>query len=109
LNLSGRNALVTGVSRRAGIGYAIARRLREAGAAAFLQGWAPHDEAQQWGAEPGGTETVARELEAPFAEVDFADAAAPEELVAAARTSAPPCCWCASSPAVTTTPVREGE
>lgn len=84
MNLGGRNALVTGVSRRAGIGYAVARRLREAGAAVFLQGWTPHDEAQPWGAEPGGTEAVAGELDVPFAEVDFADAAAPEELVAAA-------------------------
>ena len=38
-----RNALVTGVSRRAGIGFAIARRLEEAGAHVFTQGWTPHD------------------------------------------------------------------
>lgn len=50
----------------------------------FVQGWAAHDAAQKWGAEPGGTEEVARELGAPFAEVDFADPAAPEHVVAAA-------------------------
>lgn len=80
MNMSGRNAFVTGVSRRAGIGYAIARRLLEAGASVFVQGWTEHDATQPWGSEPGGTEAVARELDVPFAEVDFADPAAPREV-----------------------------
>ena len=90
MSLGGRNALVTGVSRRAGIGYSIARRLLEAGAAVFVQGWTEHDAEQPWGAEPGGTEAVARELEAPFAEIDFADSAAPEGLVATAADALGP-------------------
>jgi 3-oxoacyl-[acyl-carrier protein] reductase len=90
VNLSGRNALVTGVSRRAGIGCAITRQLLEAGAAVFVQGWAQHDAAQPWGSEPGGTEGVARELAVPFAEVDFADPAVPEQLVAAAADAVGP-------------------
>src|SRR6266478_6104624 len=45
-----RNALVTGVGRREGIGFAIARRLEEAGAQVFTQGWTPHDAAQPSGA-----------------------------------------------------------
>jgi 3-oxoacyl-[acyl-carrier protein] reductase len=69
-------ALVTGVSRRAGIGYAIARRLEEAGAHVFTQGWTPHDAAQPWGADEGF---------APSLEADFADPAAPARVVAAAR------------------------
>jgi 3-oxoacyl-[acyl-carrier protein] reductase len=85
LSLTGRHALVTGVSRRAGIGYSIARLLLEAGASVFVQGWTEHDAEQPWGSEPGGTEGVARELGVPFAEVDFADPAAPREVVAAAR------------------------
>ena len=36
LPLRGRTALVTGVSRRAGIGYAVARRLAALGASLFL-------------------------------------------------------------------------
>jgi len=44
-------ALVTGVSRRAGIGFATARRLAAQGASVFLQHWAPHDEKQDWGAD----------------------------------------------------------
>jgi 3-oxoacyl-[acyl-carrier protein] reductase len=45
-----RNALVTGVSRRARIGFAISRRLQEDGSSVFVQGWTPHDAAQDWGA-----------------------------------------------------------
>jgi 3-oxoacyl-[acyl-carrier protein] reductase len=82
--LAGRNALVTGASRRAGIGYSIARDLHDAGAAVFIHGWTAHDADQGWGAEPGGTETVAGELAVPFLEADFADAAAPKHVVAAA-------------------------
>jgi 3-oxoacyl-[acyl-carrier protein] reductase len=90
VSLSGRNALVTGVSRRVGIGYAIARELREAGAGVFVQGWTQHDAGQPWGSEPGGTEAVAAELEVPFAELDFADPAAPDHLVAAAAEALGP-------------------
>src|SRR6202011_3319737 len=71
-----RNALVTGVSRRAGIGFAIARRLEEAGAHVFTQGWTPHDAMQPWGAD----ETVT-----PSVEADFADPAEPNRVVTAAR------------------------
>jgi 3-oxoacyl-[acyl-carrier protein] reductase len=90
MGLSGRNALVTGVSRRAGIGYSIARHLIEAGAAVFVQGWTPHDAAQPWGSEPGGTEAVAADLGVPFAEADFADPDAPEQVVAAAAEAVGP-------------------
>jgi 3-oxoacyl-[acyl-carrier protein] reductase len=73
-----RNALVTGVSRRAGIGFAIVRRLEAAGANVFTQGWTTHDAAQPWGAD----ETVA-----PSIEADFADPAAPARVVTAARNA----------------------
>ncbi len=46
LPLRGRVAVVTGVSRRAGIGYAIARRLAALGASLFLHQYAPHDRDQ---------------------------------------------------------------
>jgi 3-oxoacyl-[acyl-carrier protein] reductase len=88
--LEGRNALVTGVSRRAGIGYAIARRLLDEGASVFIHGWTPHDAAQPWGAEARGTETVAHELEVPFAEDDFADPEAPRRVVEAASAALGP-------------------
>jgi 3-oxoacyl-[acyl-carrier protein] reductase len=84
VDLGGRNALVTGVSRRLGIGFAVTRRLLERGASVLVQGWTPHDAAQPWGAEPGGTESVARELGVPFVEADFADPEAPARVVSAA-------------------------
>ena len=88
--MDGRHALVTGVSRRAGIGYAIVRRLLDLGAGVFIQGWTAHDAAQRWGAEPGGTETVAAELGVPFLEANFAAADAPGRVVAAAREALGP-------------------
>lgn len=52
LPLSGRTALVTGVGRSQGIGFAIARRLLMMGASVCCQHWTPHDVEQPWGAEP---------------------------------------------------------
>jgi 3-oxoacyl-[acyl-carrier protein] reductase len=60
--LAGRVAVVTGVSRRAGIGFAIARRLLFEGASVLAQSWSAHDAAQPWGADPLGVEAVIGEL-----------------------------------------------
>src|SRR6266404_903879 len=79
------NALVTGVSRRAGIGFAIVRRLQERGANVFVHGWTAHDARQVWGAEPDGLAGVAAELGTGWIEADFADGDAPARVVAAAR------------------------
>jgi 3-oxoacyl-[acyl-carrier protein] reductase len=104
LPLLGRAALVTGVSRRNGIGYAIARRLAALGASLFLQHYTPHDRSQPWGADPGGIQSVidgVAEVVATVgaegggtdgvdggsvadAELDLAGAGAPEQLVSAA-------------------------
>jgi 3-oxoacyl-[acyl-carrier protein] reductase len=94
LPLRGRVALVTGVSRRAGIGYAIARRLAALGASLFLHHYESHDRDQPWGADPGGVpavlEGVASALAAEGArvcdtELDLAEARAPEHLITAAK------------------------
>jgi 3-oxoacyl-[acyl-carrier protein] reductase len=50
-SLHGKTALVTGVSRRKGIGYAVACRLAEEGANVFIQHFAPHDAQQPWGGD----------------------------------------------------------
>jgi len=84
--LEGRVALVTGVSRRAGIGFAIARRLLGDGCSVFAQGWTPHDATQQWGADTGTSAALA-DLGGPaqYVEANFADPEAPSLVVASAR------------------------
>jgi 3-oxoacyl-[acyl-carrier protein] reductase len=74
--LAGRVALVTGVSRREGIGFAIARRLAELGADLCLHAFPRRDVF----APPSGARVRVHELEA-----DFADPSAPARVVDAAR------------------------
>ena len=85
---------MTGVGRRAGIGYAIARRL--AAERLMVQHWAPHDAAQPWGADDG----VEAALRADFPGVeivacDFADPARAGAAGAESRSSASgtSTCW----------------
>lgn len=87
--VAGRVAVVTGVSRRAGIGFAVARRLLAEGASVFCHSWSPADAEQPWGADPLGDDGVIRALEAPaervgHAALDLAEAGNAERLVAAA-------------------------
>src|SRR5262245_11118244 len=84
---STRVAVVTGVSRQAGIGFAIARQLLPDGYGVLVHSWAPHDAEHPWGGEPidgvidalGGVGPCLRHVEA-----DLADPAAPAELIAEA-------------------------
>lgn len=75
LSLAGRVALVTGVSRRAGIGVAVARLLAERGATVVASGWPSHDAEMPWGpdADPG--------LGHPVEQRDLEDPAEPARLV----------------------------
>src|SRR5215470_8358628 len=72
------SALVTGVSRRKGIAWAVAERLRADGWEVTASGWPQHDQEQPWGADPDaptipGVRWVAS---------DLADPDAPDRLVA---------------------------
>jgi len=84
-----RVAVVTGVSRRQGIGFAVARRLLHDGASVLVGSWPAHDAAQPWGADRGGVASVLEQLgglgsRLEHVESDLADADAPAALIDAA-------------------------
>jgi len=87
--LVGRVALVTGVSRRIGIGYAIAQRLALFGADLFIHSYVPFDAEQPYGGDPEGVPVLLEALRSQGGrveqrEVNFLEAGAPQEVIAAA-------------------------
>jgi 3-oxoacyl-[acyl-carrier protein] reductase len=89
LPLAGRVAVVTGASRRIGIGFAVASRLAELGADLVVHGYSPHDADQPWGADAEGAGALAevvaghgRALER--IDADLSDPSAPARLLDAA-------------------------
>ncbi|MGI5131658.1 SDR family oxidoreductase [Pseudonocardia sp. CA-107938] len=83
-------ALVTGVSRRIGIGATVARHLGRAGLDLVLHGWSPADAEQPWGADPDGGSALPGEIAAEsgarveLVSADLADPAAPAAVFDAA-------------------------
>ena len=51
LPLKGKTIMITGVSRRNGIGYAIARQVAAWGASVIAHHFKPHDDEQPWGSD----------------------------------------------------------
>jgi 3-oxoacyl-[acyl-carrier protein] reductase len=85
-SMTGRVAIVTGVSRRAGIGFAITRDLLASGMNVLIQSWTAHDDEQPWGRDSVGMPGVIEALR-PFEgrleqlEADFALPGTPAEVV----------------------------
>ena len=71
------SALVTGVSRRSGIGWAIAERLQADGWSVSATGWPPHDDAQPW----GGDDAVPTSCSFIWEPADLTNPEAPARLV----------------------------
>ncbi|MBX3052679.1 MAG: SDR family oxidoreductase [Caldilineaceae bacterium] len=57
-SLQGKTALITGVSRRAGIGAALVAALAEAGADIFTTWWRPYDATMPWGSRDEEAEDI---------------------------------------------------
>jgi 3-oxoacyl-[acyl-carrier protein] reductase len=84
LSLAGRTALITGASRRIGIGAAVARAFADAGAAVAFTHWTPYDMGS-YGSSAAEPEDLLAELRGMGAraeafEVDLSDAASPARL-----------------------------
>ena len=95
LGLAGRVAVVTGASRRGGIGAAVCRALAAQGAAVHFTHWGEYDDAQPHGGDPDGPAALLAELRAmgvPAAAqaVDLADPAAAVAVLDAAAQLGPP-------------------
>jgi 3-oxoacyl-[acyl-carrier protein] reductase len=87
--LAGRCALVTGVSRRKGIGFATSNLLASLGADVFIHSFEDFDRSQPWGADTEGIaglcETLrGHEVRIKHQKADLAKPEAPSELIDAA-------------------------
>ncbi|WP_029421341.1 SDR family oxidoreductase [Alicyclobacillus macrosporangiidus] len=84
--LAGRIAIVTGASRRRGIGTAICRALARDGADILFTHWKRYDREMEWGADENWPEELVRELSAigvraAHLEVDLAKSDAPSRIL----------------------------
>jgi 3-oxoacyl-[acyl-carrier protein] reductase len=84
--LSGRVALITGCSRRIGIGAAIAHRLGALGADLLIHAYSAYDAEQPWGSNPEDAPTLLEELRqygirVRRLEANFMEADAPRRLM----------------------------
>lgn len=84
-SLRGKVALVTGVSRKAGIGAAIAQAFAEAGADTCTTYYSPYDQLMPWGSNPSEAQDIveglkAKGVRAEGREADLADPETPAKL-----------------------------
>jgi 3-oxoacyl-[acyl-carrier protein] reductase len=81
-----RIVVVTGVSRRAGIGFAVVQRLLSDDAKVLIHSFSPHDAEQPGGADPAGMEALIGELggasdRLQHVEADLGDPDAPRRVI----------------------------
>jgi 3-oxoacyl-[acyl-carrier protein] reductase len=91
LDSRNRIVVVTGVSRRAGIGFAVAQRLLREGAGVLIHSFSPPDGEAPGGADPEDPSTVVAELggisdRLEHVEADLGDRDAPRRLIEAAMS-----------------------
>ncbi len=84
--LDGRVALITGCSRRIGIGFATASRLASLGADLFIHSFSLYDAQQSYGADPDGMPALLAQLRAhagrvEHLEADFIQPDAPQQVM----------------------------
>lgn len=96
VDLTGRVAVVTGASRRQGIGAAVCRMFAGHGADILFTHWQAYDHVQPYGADTDGPHALLRELRelgvrAEALAIDLADPASPGRVLdAAAARLGPP-------------------
>lgn len=86
-----RLAIVTGASRRRGIGAAICLALARAGADIFFTHWSPYDRQMPWGAEEEGPDLLQKLIRAlgvrcEHMMVDLAELDAPQHIIQTVQT-----------------------
>ena len=91
-DLKGKNVIVTGASRRAGIGAAVCRAFAKQGSNVFFTTYSSYDAQMDWGADAGGADALLEELrtegvKAAKLEVDLSTPDAAGKVLEAASTT----------------------
>ena len=84
------NVIVTGASRRIGIGSAVVRGLATAGWRVFATSWTPYDASMAWGSDPHEVQELLGATGAIGFEADLGDPAAPTQVFDAAEAALGP-------------------
>ena len=92
---SRRLAIVTGASRRRGIGAAVCRALAQAGVDIFFTHWGPYDRRMPWGAEEDEPAHLQRQVQAlgvrcEHLRIDLGTVDAPQRIMQAAQAQLGP-------------------
>ncbi len=92
-----RLAIVTGASRRRGIGAAVCRALAQAGVDIFFTHWSPYDQRMTWGAEEDEPDHLQRQLQAlgvrcEHLMIDLGTVDAPQRIMQAVEAQLGPAC-----------------